>query len=279
VADKRTLIEVPELHTAIDAASHCFVFDCRFSLTDDRYGANAFVENHIPTAQFADLNLQLSASIIPGKTGRHPLPARDAFLRQVQNWGVAPGAQVVVYDDGNGVFASRLWWMFRWLGHEAVAVLNGGIAAWNEAGFGTTTEVQQFNASSFQGGSPLTKSINADEVLSQPGLLTDARDLPRFKGEVEPIDAVAGHIPGAICLPFAQNLDDGYFKSAGELRQRFQDAGIKTDSQVTCYCGSGVSAAHNVLALLHAGFSEPVLYAGSWSEWITDPERPVARGE
>ncbi len=279
MADKRTLIEVPDLHVAIDAESNCFVFDCRFSLNDDRYGANAFAENHIPTAQFADLNLQLSASIIPGKTGRHPLPARDVFLRQVQIWGVTPGAQVVAYDDGNGVFASRLWWMFRWLGHEAVAVLNGGITAWDEAGFGTTAEVQQFDASRFQGGSPLTKSINADDVLSQQGLLTDARDLPRFKGEVEPIDPVSGHIPGAVCLPFVENLKDGYFKSAVELRQRFRDAGMKTDHQVICYCGSGVSAAHNILALLHAGYDEPILYAGSWSEWITDPQRPVATGD
>ncbi len=279
MADKRTLIDAPELRITIDADTPCFIFDCRFSLSDDRYGANAYAENHIPTAQSADLNLQLSAPIIPGKTGRHPLPARDTFLRQVQNWGVTAGAQVIAYDDGNGVFASRLWWMFRWLGHETVAILNGGIAAWKEAGFATTAEVKSFEPSGFQINSPLTKSIHADDLLSQPGLLTDARDLPRFKGEIETIDPVAGHIPGAICLPFVQNLKGGYFRSADELQQRFRDAGIEPDSQVTCYCGSGVSAAHNILALVHAGFNEPTLYAGSWSEWITDPERPVARGE
>ena len=279
MAAKLTLIQVTELREAINAGSHCFIFDCRFSLTNDHYGANAYAENHIPAAQFADLNRQLSAPVIPGKTGRHPLPTRDSFLRQVRQWGVTPGAQVVAYDDGNGVFASRLWWMLRWLGHKSVAVLNGGIAAWHEAGFATTAEVQQFEATAFLAQSPLTKSVNADELLSQPGLLTDARDLPRFTGETEAIDPVAGHIPGAICLPFVENLKDGVFKPAGELRQRFHDAGIRADSQVTCYCGSGVSAAHNILALLHAGFNEPILYAGSWSEWITDPDRPIARGE
>jgi thiosulfate/3-mercaptopyruvate sulfurtransferase len=279
VADKTTLIESQDLHEAMESSSKCFVFDCRFSLADDGYGVLAFKDKHIPTAQFADLNLQLSAPIIPGKTGRHPLPARETFLRHVQSWGVTPGAQVVAYDDGNGVFAARLWWMFRWLGHESVAVLNGGLTAWLESGFATTAEVYKPVGSGFEIRSPLTESVSADNVLSQPGLLTDARDLPRFKGEVEPIDPVAGHIPGAICLPFTANLNGVYFKSADELRQRFLDAGVGSNSQVTCYCGSGVSAAHNILALLHAGFNEPVLYAGSWSEWITNPERPVASGE
>jgi len=276
---KGTLIEAHELQAAIQAGPDCFVFDCRFSLADEHYGAVAFTEDHIPSAQFADLNKQLSATIVPGKTGRHPLPTLDVFLRQVQSWGVTPDAQVVAYDDGNGAIAARLWWMFRWLGHESVAVLNGGIDAWRNAGFETTTETQAPEPSIFQSRLALTTSINANEMLSQPGVLTDARDLPRFNGEVDPIDPVAGHIPGATCMPFSNNLLDGLFKSRDELRQMFQGAGISKDTPVTCYCGSGVTAAHNLLALVHAGYREPNLYAGSWSEWITDPERPVESGE
>jgi len=186
---------------------------------------------------------------------------------------------VVAYDDDNGAFASRLWWMFRWLGHEKIAVLNGGMDAWNKAGLKTTQEIAKPKPSNFQARPVLTKIINADEVLSHSGLLTDARDLPRFRGESEPIDPIAGHIPGATCLPFINNLQYGLFKPAAELRHMFQHAGINLDSQVTCYCGSGVTAAHNILALVHAGYKEPTLYAGSWSEWITDSQRPVATGD
>ena len=279
MAANGTLIEVPELQAAIDTGSGLFLFDCRFSLADARYGASAFADSHIPRAQFADLNQQLSASPVPGETGRHPLPDRESFLHQVQSWGVTPDAQVVTYDDDNGAFAARLWWMFRWLGHENVSVLDGGIAAWKEAGLTLTQETQQWDLSGYQTRTALTRLINTSEVLSQSGILADARDLPRFRGEVEPIDPIAGHIPGAICLPFADDLDKGRFKSRGELSQRFAQNGIERDSHVICYCGSGVTAAHNILALVHAGFSEPFLYAGSWSEWIADPERPVATGE
>jgi thiosulfate/3-mercaptopyruvate sulfurtransferase len=280
VADNlTTLIEVEAFAKILNSDSGIFVFDCRFSLTDDQYGHRGFAENHIPTAQYADLNQQMSADIIPGKTGRHPLPAKEVFLQQVQDWGVGPDALIVAYDDSNGVYASRLWWMFRWLGHANVVVLNGGIQAWNEAGYEVTSDIPRYTRSNFKISPSLTLSIEAGEVLLDSGFLADARELPRFKGEVEPIDPVAGHIPGASCLPFAENMSAGKFKSADELKNRFNSAGIEEGTHVTCYCGSGVTAAHNILALVHAGFPEPTLYAGSWSEWITDPERPIATGD
>lgn len=274
-----TLIEVEAFEKILNSGSSVFVFDCRFSLADDQYGRRGYAENHIPTAQYADLNQQLSAAIIPGKTGRHPLPARESFLAQVQDWGVRPDALIVAYDDSNGVYASRLWWMFRWLGHAKVVVLNGGIDAWAEAGYALTRDITRYTRSDFKILCSLTLSIEADDVLLDERRLTDARELPRFRGEIEPIDPVAGHIPGARCLPFAENVAAGKFKSADELKKRFNNAGIEEGSHVTCYCGSGVTAAHNILALVHAGFPEPALYAGSWSEWITDPARPIASGD
>jgi thiosulfate/3-mercaptopyruvate sulfurtransferase len=280
VADNlTTLIEVDAFRKALNSGADIFVFDCRFSLADDQYGRRAYAENHIPTAQYADLNQQMSANIIPGTTGRHPLPAKEVFLQQVQDWGVSPDALIVAYDDSNGVYASRLWWMFRWLGHSNVVVLNGGIQAWTEAGYELTRERPRYTQSNFKIRSSITLSIEADDVLLESGFLTDARELPRFRGEIEPIDPVAGHIPGASCLPFAENVAAGKFKSAAELKKRFNSAGIDEGSHVTCYCGSGVTAAHNILALVHAGYPEPTLYAGSWSEWITNPERSIASGD
>jgi len=277
VADKySTIINAVDL---ISTTSPAFIFDCRSSLADNEYGKNSFTEGHIPGAQFADLNRQLSGPIIPGKTGRHPLPSQESFLEQVRAWGVSNESQVIVYDDNHGAFAARLWWMFRWLGHESVAVLNGGIEEWINSGMSLSTESPTATKSSFQQVPALTKSVTADDVLDQPGILVDARDAARFRGEVEPIDAVAGHIPGAGCLPFTGNLADNKLKTAADLKQRFTDAGIDSGTPVTCYCGSGVTAAHNILALIHAGFAEPTLYSGSWSEWITDPDRPVATGE
>lgn len=279
MVDRATLIDVQAVEKILETDSNSFVFDCRFSLGDDQYGRSRYAENHIPTAQYANLSQQMSAAVRPGITGRHPLPGKESFLQQIRKWGITSDSIVVAYDDSNGVYASRLWWMFRWLGHANVLVLNGGIQAWIEAGNELTREIPQYTQSDFQIMPSLTLSIEADGVLSDSGLLTDARELPRFRGEIEPIDPVAGHIPGASCLPFAENIEAGKFKSADELRQRFNDAGIENGTHVTCYCGSGVTAAHNILALVHAGFPEPTLYAGSWSEWITDPERPIATGD
>lgn len=270
-----TIISIEKLYGALDDPDW-FVFDCRFSLADEEEGRRKFVESHIPGAQYADLNRDLSAPVIPGKTGRHPLPGRNEFLETVRQWGVTPGAQVVAYDDAGGAFAARLWWLFRWLGHDKVAVLNGGIGAWTGAGYPLTAETRRVEPSRFEAGRPLTRTIEADEIAGAGAIIVDARAEERYRGDVEPMDPVAGHIPSAICLPFAGNLAaTGEFKPPTQLAGRFSEAGLDRDRPCICYCGSGVTAAHNVLAMVHAGLPEPMLYAGSWSEWITDPDRPV----
>ena len=255
------------------------ILDCRFSLTDEDAGRRAWEAGHIPTAQHADLNRQLSGPIIPGQTGRHPLPAREVFLQQVRDWGVKNHSQVIAYDDNHGAFAARLWWMLRWLGHEHCALLDGGLDAWVAAGHPLTTESREVASSKFEAATPLTRTLEASQIPDAPGVLVDARDPARFRGEADSIDPVAGHIPGAVCLPFSGNLREGRFRSPEALAERFEQAGISPGTRVTCYCGSGVTAAHNILALKHAGFDEAALYPGSWSEWITDPERPVSTGE
>ncbi len=275
MTDAYTLMESEAL---IQRANDDYLlFDCRFSLIDDEIGEQSYAAGHIPGAQYAHLNRQLSGPIIPGKTGRHPLPDKEVFLQQIRRWGITNDSMVVAYDT-NGVYASRFWWMLRWMGHAKVVVLNGGIDAWTNAGQSLTQEIEQFPPSSFDIKEPLTRSISVDELPDMTGTLTDARDPARFRGEVEPIDPIAGHIPGATCLPFPANLDGDSWKPAEVLKAQFHDAGLNQGTPVTCYCGSGVSAAHNILALVHAGFPEPALYAGSWSEWITDPARPIAMG-
>lgn len=272
-----TLISVPELAEAL-GADDLFIFDCRGSLTDEQEGRRQFESSHIPGAQYADLNRDLSGPVISGKTGRHPLPRREDFVTTVRRWGVTQNARVVGYDDVGGAFAARLWWMFRWLGHDNVVVLDGGFSAWQEQGCPVTDEMTQYPESNFKAGEPLTRIVSANEVANTRATVIDARGEQRYRGEVEPIDPVAGHIPGAICVPFANNLDESNrFKDASTLAAQFRDAGVPADGDSICYCGSGVSATHNILAMVHSGISEPALYAGSWSEWITDPERPVER--
>ena len=258
-------------------ASHR-LFDCRSSLADHEAGRRLYEAAHLPGALFADLEQDLSST--PGPGGRHPLPDRETFAETVRRWGLRNDSRIVCYDQNNGAFAARLWWMLRWLGHAEVRVLNGGLDAWREAGLPVTSEPTLVgDVGDFQAGPPLTRTRQAGELADSGCLLLDARDRPRFLGEVEPIDPVAGHIPGAICAPFADNLNEGRFRSAAELKSRFTTLGVSPDTDVVCYCGSGVTAAHNILALLVAGFDEPALYPGSWSEWITDPERPIATGD
>lgn len=252
-------------------------FDCRASLADPDDGRKRFLENHIPGAIHADLNRDLSSPVQAGITGRHPLPARTDFISTVSGWGLTSDSIVVAYDDDTGAFAARLWWLMRWLGHENAFVLDGGLVAWVTAGRHLTSEISAPAASVYHAAEPLTRQVVAEEVSRWRGLLIDARDPIRFRGEVEPIDPVAGHIPGAVNRPFLDNLDGGQFRPPGQLRSQFTALGANT-SHTACYCGSGVTAAHNILAIVHGGLPEPALYAGSWSEWITDPERPVARG-
>ena len=251
--------------------NHVKLLDCRARLGEPLWGASVFAKAHLRGAQHADLDSQLAAA--PGHHGRHPLPNLKNWVAQIQNWGIDAKDQVVTYDDANGAFAARAWWMFRWAGHEAVAVLDGGINSWPGPLEATASQIlAPVEPSRFQAQTPLTRAIEAIDVLDPQHALVDARSLARWRGDEEPIDPVAGHIPGAVCLPFQDNLNsDGTFKSPTDLSARFSHL----DDPIVCYCGSGVTAAHNLLALKIAGREEPSLFVGSWSEWIRDPTRPV----
>ena len=273
----RTLVDAATLQALGDTA---IVLDCRFDLADPDAGAAAYRQGHIPGARYVHLDDDLSGPIEPGVTGRHPLPSRDTLAARVGALGITPGTPVVTCDDSGGSHAARAWWLLRWLGHADVAVLDGGLDAWRAAGGKLTDQPTHIEpADPYPAGNPLTRSVTATDLPAGPGTcVIDARSVERFRGEVEPIDTIAGHIPGAVCLPFTGNLDArGRFLPAAELRARFEPLAARGD--LVCYCGSGVTAAHNVLACVHAGLPEPALYAGSWSEWITDPRRPVATGD
>ena len=275
-----TLISVAQLAGQLEQAS-TMVFDCRYALTDPAAGRTAYARSHIPGAYFVDMNRDLSTPHVPGKTGRHPLPSKTDWIARVQSWGLQPEIQVVMYDDNGGASAARMWWMLQWIGHSNTAVLDGGWQAWNEAGMPVTAEVPAPRApSSFDYAALRSPAVlvTASQIDGRSQLLLDARDLPRFRGEVEPIDPVAGHIPGAVCSPFSANLDaKGKFRSVEELRRKFEGAD-RFDRPTVCYCGSGITACHNILAMTIAGMPMPALYAGSWSEWITNPARQIEKG-
>jgi thiosulfate/3-mercaptopyruvate sulfurtransferase len=263
------------------------VIDCRFDLMNPDGGRRAFLEGHIPAARYADLNRDLSAPI-SATTGRHPLPAPDQFLAVLTRLGVGRATQVIAYDDSAGAFAARLWWMLRWIGHPAAAVLDGGLKAWIGAGGELQAGEEKplpaaaggFHLSAQADTAAVMGTADLEQCLSDPSfLLVDARAAERFAGTVEPIDAVAGHIKGAVNRPFSENLvADGRFLAAPMLRQMWERllAG-RRPTQVAAMCGSGVTACHNLLSLEVAGLSGAKLYAGSWSEWIRDPQRPIAR--
>lgn len=260
------------------------VVDCRFSLSDPAYGWQAYQKAHIPTAVYAHLDEDLSGPMVPGRSGRHPLPDPDQLAQKLGAWGIGSCTQVVAYDDAGGAFAARLWWLLGWLGHDAVAVLDGGWPRWIGEGRPIREGVEQRPPCAFTPRLQPERVVTADDVkqrLHDPAWrLLDARAPERYQGVQEPIDPVAGHIPGAVNAPFSENLTSaGTFLSPERLRQRFAAllGGVPPERTI-CYCGSGVTAAHNVLAMTHAGLPGARLYAGSWSEWITDPRRPVARG-
>ena len=260
------------------------VFDCRFSLSDTAAGEEAYRHSHIPAAHYVHLERDLS-SPVTADSGRHPLPARETLIIKLGEWGVAHDSQVVVYDDANGAFAARLWWLLRWLGHERVAVLDGGWAKWLREGHSTTAGISFRRRVVFQDGPSLSKWVTVGEV--QDGLalqtiqLIDARSPGRFRGELEPIDSIAGHVPGAVNRPFQNNLgEDGRFLPAHQLRdQIMRQLGRFWPEQAVHMCGSGVTACHNLLAMEIAGLKGSRIYAGSWSEWIRDPSRPVAKAQ
>jgi thiosulfate/3-mercaptopyruvate sulfurtransferase len=279
------LITPSALHARLEQPD-LMILDCRFALDDPAYGQRSYDEGHIAGAQFADLERELSGPISKGITGRHPLPQPTALLECLRQWGLSNASEVVLYDDGPGAFAARAWWLLAWLGkREGVYLLDGGLKAWREAGLQLTRIQLSATPGDFQGQADASLLVSAKQLqqrLNSPDLtLLDARALPRFRGEVEPLDPVAGHIPGAQCAAFTDNLDsNGRFLPAEQLRQRFA-AQLKhrPASELVAYCGSGVTACHNLFALCLAGFPLAPLYAGSWSEWITDPTRPVATGD
>jgi thiosulfate/3-mercaptopyruvate sulfurtransferase len=259
------------------------VLDCRFDLTDPEAGALAWSGGHIPGAIHADLERNLSGPATP-HSGRHPLPAPAAFAETLSRWGVTARTQVVAYDASSGMLAARLWWMLRWMGHDSVAVLDGGLQAWSAAGGAQETSWSQRPASSFSGRPRECMTVTAAELASLLArgacLLIDARSPERFEGRSEPLDPVAGHVPGAVNHPCQWNLrSDGHLHSPADLRERWSPTlGTRTGAETVCMCGSGVTACHDLLAMEHAGIGGGRLYAGSWSEWIRDPGRPVAHG-
>lgn len=278
--DYRTIISAADLHKVL-ANPELVIFDCRHELMNPDAGARAYAESHIPGARFADSDRNL-AGRKTGSNGRHPLPDPPAFMQWLGASGVDGRKQVVAYDFAAGSSAARLWWMLRWVGHERVAVLDGGWDAWTKAGLPVTSDAPRITPATFA-GSARSNWVDVkfvQEHLNDPSLVVvDARAPERFKGLTEPIDPVAGHIPGARNRLYKENLNaDGRFKSPGELREAFIAllAGVSPD-RVVHQCGSGVSACTNLLAMEIAGMPGARLYPGSWSEWVADPTRPVAK--
>ncbi|WP_018151910.1 sulfurtransferase [Leeia oryzae] len=262
-------------------ADKVIVVDCRHQLTDPEYGRRAYAAGHVTGARFFHLDEDLSGTKT-GVNGRHPLPPADVLATKLAAAGIHNDTQVVAYDDAGGMYAARLWWLLRWLGHESVAVLDGGLAAYERVGGVLTTEVPVPVAGSFSIRPSLEKTVSATDILTADShlLVLDARAPGRYAGEGETLDPVGGHIPGARNHFFQQNLDaDGRFKSPDVLAAAFAGvlAGTQPD-QVVNQCGSGVTACHNLLAMQYAGLPGAMLYPGSWSEWCADATRPVAIG-
>lgn len=277
----KAIITATQLAHDLTGANPPLLLDVRWQLSVAKAaGAPAFdgraeyAAGHLPGAVFVDLDAELASP--PGERGRHPLPGLEEFGAAMRRAGVSSGRPVVVYDGGQGWAAARAWWLLRWTGHPDVRVLDGGLPAWEGP---LTTDVPAPAEGDFE-PVPGVGLLDADAAaaLARSGVLLDARAAERYRGDVEPIDRVGGHIPGAVSAPTTENVAaDGRFLPAGELRARFKDLGVSEDAEVGVYCGSGVSAAHEVLALAVAGIPA-ALYVGSWSEWSSDPSRPVATG-
>jgi thiosulfate/3-mercaptopyruvate sulfurtransferase len=281
-----TLISAADLAAHIDDPNWVLV-DCRHDLMNLAFGREAYAAGHLPGAVFADMETELSG---PKRgedgvfRGRHPLPSKDALADVLRRWGVNDGTQVVAYDAHGGMYAARLWWLLRWIGHEAAAVLDGGLPAWQALGQPVTLDAPVVRApGTIAVHAPFVPTVTVAEVLenieSERRTVIDARAADRFRGENETIDPVGGHIPGAKNRFFKDNLhNDGRFKAPEQLREEFSNV-IDDPKDAIMQCGSGVTACHNLLALEVAGLPGAALYPGSWSEWSSDPARPVATGD
>ncbi|MGY6277472.1 sulfurtransferase [Methylomonas sp. MgM2] len=275
-----TLISAAELAKHLNKPDWA-IFDCRFSLADDSAGAKAYRQGHIPGARYADLNKDLS-SPVRSDTGRHPLPDFKVLAKKLGDWGVGNRSQVVVYDDAGGAFAGRMWWLLKTMGHEKVAVLDGGIGYWQKQNLPLVTTLPKIEPAQFRCYLDRGRWLSAIDV--ENGLaactitLIDARTPERYAGRQEPIDPVAGHIPKSVNRPFQKNLDqNGLFLAPAQLKIQFQDlTGSRNPQQIVHMCGSGVTACHNLLAMAVAGLNGSKLYAGSWSEWIVDKNRATS---
>ncbi len=278
-----TLIDVSQLG-ALLGRPEVVILDCRFELAAPDAGAAAYAAGHIPGAQYAHLDRDLSGPVGPA-TGRHPLPDPERLALTFGRWGINANVQVFAYDGGPGAYAARAWWLLRWLGHEAVAVLNGGYAAWLAAGQAVETHVRRRDPRLYVPRLQADRSIDTAEVVSLRASgaiqLVDARGADRFAGQNETIDRVGGHVPGARNRPFTANLGpDGRFLAVTALHEQWEALlGGRPATELVSMCGSGVTACHNLLALEHAGLPGARLYAGSWSEWVRDPSRPVATND
>lgn len=284
-----TLIDVAQLQALIASGQPLLVFDCSFDLTSPTAGEQQFEQAHIPGAVYAHLDRDLSdktGAADAASGGRHPLPSRETFAAWLRSVGLSAEMQVVVVDRQGANYCGRLWWMLKWCGHEAVAVLDGGLQAWQAAGGSVASGPDKTSrpTGDFTLSPARARLVSAQQLFEQLGhpdqVVLDARATPRFRGEVEPLDPVAGHIPGALNRPFGLNLtQDGHFKSAAQLRQEFDTLLAGRDpASVVHHCGSGVSAIPNVLGMEIAGLGRAALFAGSWSEWCNTPGLPMAQG-
>lgn len=282
----KTLISVKDLAMQLASAGNdageWLIVDCRFDLNDPDAGEQAWRAGHIPGAVYAHLDRDLAAPVT-AQTGRHPLPEPEQFARMLGRWGLTPTTQVIAYDADSGAYAARLWWLLRWAGHDAVAVLDGGFKSWQRSGQPMSVETPRRAMTTvairIKPELAVTTQEISELVRRSDWRVLDARAPERFAGHIEPLDSVAGHVPGARNHPFATSLCDGHFLPPAVLREHFERAqdGVAS-AQTIAMCGSGVTACHLLLAMEHAGLHRARLYPGSWSEWIRDPARPVATG-
>jgi len=277
----KTIISAADLFDNLDHPDIA-IMDCRFYIPEPDRGYQEYLAGHIPGALYLNLDQDLSGEIIPGKTGRHPLPEVEVFTERLSGWGIDRSTQVIAYDNMGGALAARLWWMLRWLGHDRAAVMDGGWNAWLKAKYSQEITVQSREPKEFiakVNPDYIADLTFVDEIRLDPDyLLVDARSAERYWGLKETIDVKAGHIPGAVTAPYLENMtEDECFLPVEQLMERYQDLldGIPAEN-VILYCGSGVTSVHSMIAMVMAGFDMPKLYPGSWSEWSADPDRPIA---